>query len=184
MGQEAEVPEIANKQDPELMNKPAGSHIKINVLGDQQLTELWDQLKHSQQKSILISSFRQAARPLLQDAKNNLSARTKASSSGKLFKSLGTAPLRRLPVLKIGARTSGRFAGFAGHLLDDGTEKRSYWRKGKGVSVEHNTGRVRATHFWSDAVKSNEKGMVSGIQSRIIKSFDKLIVKYNNKAKT
>jgi hypothetical protein len=162
--------------------KKGSAGITLNVLGHEQLTELFKQLTKSQEKSVQISAFRVAARPLLADAKNNLKSRTRAKGSGLMFKSLGVAPLRNLPVLKIGARTHGNFAGHAGHLLDEGTKKRSYIHKKSGK--EHNTGQLKPTKFWTDAVSKNERGMVENVQSQIITAFDRLIVKYNNKMKT
>lgn len=158
-----------------------GMSVSLNVLGSKQLTELFDQLKNSQQKSIQISAFRAASKPLISDAKANLRSRT-AKRSGNLERSLGVAPLRNLPILKIGARAFGRWAGYHGHLIDQGTVSRVYKHKQSGK--EHKTGRMPATKFWSDAVRRNEKGMVDSIQNGMVQSFDKFIVRYNNKAKT
>lgn len=155
--------------------------VSLDVAGDKQLRELFDQLKRSQQKSIQISAFRAAAKPLIADAKSNLSARTK-KRSGNLLRSLGSAPLRNLPILKIGARAFGSWAGYHGHLVDQGSDGRMFNHTKSGA--EHKTGAMPATKFWSDSVDRNERGMVDGIQRGIVQSFDKYIVKYNNKAKT
>lgn len=165
--------------------KPAATQgapsVNLNVLGDKQLNELFDQLKNSQQKSIQISAFRAASKPLITDAKMALSSRVK-KKSGNLLRALGTAPLRNLPILKIGARAFGTWAGYHGHLVDQGSNDRMFTHQKSGA--EHKTGRMPATKFWSDSVAKNEQGMVRSIQNGITQSFDKYIVKFNNKAKT
>lgn len=158
-----------------------GSDIEINVLGDMELTQLFQQLKMSQQKSIQISAFRAATKPLLQDAKSNLLARTKGKAGGSLHKSLGAKPHRSLPILKIGARRGGNFAGYHGHLIDEGTKLRQYTTK-KGVVRK--TGSVSATNFWIDAVDKNERAALESVGDQIIKAFHRYIKRYNKRQKT
>jgi hypothetical protein len=158
------------------------SDIQFQVFGVPELDELFNDLRNSQKKSVLISAFRKASKPLVVTTKNNLRARTKTKATSPLSKSIGVKAHRSLPILQIGARKGGRFGGFHAHLLESGTNERFYAHKGTGNV--HKTGRIRATNFFADAVAKEEKGVIDSVQDQIIESFKKFIRRANAKRKT
>jgi len=156
--------------------------VNMKLFGIKELDELFEKLKTSQQRSVLISAFRKATRPLVVDIKNNLKSRTKTKASSSLYKSIGVKPDRYLPILKIGARRGRGYGGYHAHLLESGTVVRSYTHKKSGKV--HETGKVTGTNFFSDAVKSDEREVIDSIQKDLILSMSKFIIKANHKAKS
>ena len=159
-----------------------GAGVYYNIFGIRELDELFSKLKQSQQKSFMIAAFRKAAAPIVAEAKSNLLERSKAKASGNLYRSIGTKPHRRLPILKIGARTSGNWAGYHGHLIDDGTVERMYIHKKSGK--EHKTGAVAANNFWNDAIRGNEQKVIDSVREQMVREFVMRTVKAQAKSKT
>ena len=151
------------------------------VFGIKELDDLFNNLKLSQQRGIIISTFRQASKPLIEQAKTNLIARTKTSANSRLAKSLGVEPVNRLPILKIGARKGKNYGGYQAHLLERGTVERMFKHKKSGK--EHFTGKVSATNFFQDAVDGSTKQVIDSVEEQMIISFKKFVQKANAKNK-
>ena len=151
------------------------------IFGDKQLSDLFDKLRDSQKRSIVISAFRKASKPMLTRIKANLIARTKAKSSGNLAKSLGYRPVSRLPILHLGARRYGNFKGFHSHLLESGTGQRYYTTQSGAV---HATGKVYGRHWFRPGVESTQQQTMDAFMDAAIDSFVKLIQRANAKRKT
>ena len=151
--------------------------VQLDVFGIKELNELFDGLKKGAKKSIMISAFRKASKPIIQTAKSNLTN----NKSGNLKKSLGTKSHSYLPILKLGARIYGNYKGYVGHLINDGTDERQYkTKKGK----IHRTGKLKGNHFWDRALASTGKAVEKSIQKEVFNSFEKYIIRYNRRAKT
>lgn len=155
--------------------------MEATVLGDKQLDRLFDQLRDSQKRSIVISAFRKASKPMLMAIKANLISRTKAKSSGNLAKSLGYRPVSRMSILHLGARTFGNFKGYHSHLIERGTGERYYTTQSGAVHV---TGRVRGRFWFKSGVESKSKQTAEGFIDAAVDSFAKLIQRANAKRKT
>ena len=155
--------------------------MEATVLGDKQLDKLFDQLKVGQKRSIVISAFRKASKPMLQTIKANLIARTRAKTSGDLAKSLGYRPVSRLPILHLGARKFGNFKGYHSHLIEAGTGERYYTTQSGAV---HITGRVHGRYWFRSGVESKSKETAEGFINAAIDSFAKMIKRANAKRKT
>jgi len=155
--------------------------MEAEIFGDKQLDKLFDQLRDSQKRSIVISAFRKASQPMLTRIKANLIARTKAKSIGNLAKSLGYLPVSRLPILHLGARRFGNFKGFHSHLIESGTGQRYYTTQSGAVHV---TGRVAGRYWFRTGVESTQKQTAEGFIGAAVDSFAKLIQRANAKRKT
>jgi len=155
---------------------------KYNVFGVHELDDLFTGLKQSTQKSIMMAAFRKASKPLVVASKSNLLARTNAKASGSLYRSIGVKPHRRLPILKIGARASGNWTGYHGHLVDSGTRMRGYVNEKTGSS--HATGAMPATNFFKDAVTQSQGQVVDSVGDELFREWTMRTVKAQMKGKT
>ncbi len=150
----------------------------VNLLGDKQLNELFNNmLKDRQKRSVVISAFKKASKPMLRTIKANLIARTRAKSSGNLAKSLGTKAVSRLPILRLGARTFGNWKGFHAHFGEFGTVNR-YTKSGAA------RGKITATPWFRPGVEAKSKETAEGFIDSAIESFNALIKRANAKRKT
>lgn len=155
--------------------------MESTVLGAKQLLRLFDELSKSQKRSVVISGFTKASKPMLQTVKNNLISRTRAKTSGNLAKSLGVKGVRGKSILHLGARTFGNFKGFHSHLVESGTGERYYTTKSGAI---HITGRARPMPWFRPGVKSTEKETAERFIDDTIKSLGEMIKRQNAKRKT
>ncbi len=151
------------------------------IFGDKQLSDLFDKLRDSQKRSIVISAFRKASKPMLTRIKANLIARTKAKSSGNLAKSLGYRPVRGQSILHLGARRYGNFKGFHSHIIESGTGQRYYTTQRGAI---HATGKVHGRYWFRTGVESTQKQVMERFMDAAVDSFAKLIQRANAKRKT
>jgi len=157
------------------------SEAGVNILGDKQLSDLFDDLKKGQKRSVVISAFKKSSKPMLRTIKANLIARTKAKRSGNLAKSLGTKAVRGKSILHLGARTFGNFKGFHSHLIEKGTGERYYTTKSGAIHV---TGKVKGRYWFRSGVESTTKETIDGFIDNTTKSLHALIKRANAKRKT
>lgn len=153
----------------------------VNILGDKQLSDLFDQLKKSQKRSVVISAFTKSSKPMLQTVKDNLIARTKAKRSGNLVKSLGVKAVKGKSILHLGARIFGNFKGYHSHLIESGTGERYYTTKSGAIHV---TGKVKGRFWFRSGVESTTKETIDGFIDHTIKSTHELIKRANARRKT
>jgi hypothetical protein len=136
-----------------------------------ELDAVFSGLKHSTQKSIVVSAFRKSSAPILDSAKSNILSRVKRRT-GNLIKSLGVKPFRKDIGIQVGARQSKGFKGYHGHLIDAGTVDR-YRTTKNGVKAF--TGRIKAYRFWEDAINSNKDKVEQSVGDELMLSFDRYI---------
>jgi hypothetical protein len=150
--------------------------MKVEIFGITELNELFDELKNSQKKGIILNAFKKVGRPILnaikQAAKTTLNKKT-----GNLMSSFGIVSLNSKNGIKIGARKTEGYKGFHGHFFDAGTQERKT-KKG------YKRGAIKATHYFSDAVKSNSDTAINEFQNELDKSFSSFVLKFNAKNKT
>lgn len=151
--------------------KVKDSSIGFELYGDKELRKTFEDLKASQQRSILISTFRRAAKPMLNDMKMNLRSALKNKKRKNLLKSIGAKPVRNKIMLVLGARRQGNFKGRHGFIIDKGTASRQ--TKG-GKHAAHSTGSGPATNFFTHAVESGSRQT----EQEIYKHFEDSIEKF------
>jgi hypothetical protein len=164
--------------------------IKIESTGIPELDELFSKLKDSQKVSAWRSALRKSAKPILNDARSNLTSRTQ-HRSGKLYDSLGIFNVNREAGVAIGARTKGKYKGYIGAIIDQGSKAIRYTKGGgklrrgrKRRAPYHpaNRGRLKATNFFTDAVEQNETQVINSVEENFTTSVVKLVERYNKKA--
>ena len=152
--------------------KSVSDGLTMDLFGDEELNKFFHEtLKWSQQKSVFLSAYRKAAKPLVRTARQNLRSRRKSPHNPKgLYASIGVKPGRsRKPVLLAGARTFGNWKGNAGHLVDTGTGSIRSTKKGKS------TGKMPGNHFWTDALKTEERTVKHLMSDELMLSLKKLV---------
>ncbi|MBA7543627.1 hypothetical protein ES705_35962 [subsurface metagenome] len=157
------------------------SEAGVTILGAKQLSDLFDDLKKSQKRSVVISAWRKSSKPMLRTIKSNLIARTRAKRSGNLFKSLGVKDVRGQSILHLGARTFGIYKGYHSHLIESGTKERYYTTK---TGVKKSTGKIKGRYWFRSGVESTTKETVDGFINNTIELTHALIKRYNAKRKT
>ena len=145
--------------------------VGLNTTGVPELDSLFEKLKQGQKRGVWLTTFRCASKPIVKAAKQNARSRHK-KKTGNLVKSIGVRPVNRTAALRIGARTK-QFKGQHGHLMDQGTTTTGrFTKKGKY------TGRVKGSHFFTDAVEQNS----SITEREIIELFRNSVVKMVERA--
>lgn len=103
------------------------------VLGNKALIRAMNKIPYAVKKDkFFMAVFRQAAKPIIQAARQNLSSYNEYSQSGQLRKSIkafSTRASRRLPALYVGPKATGgsakkntqRGGGYYGAMLEYGT---------------------------------------------------------------
>ena len=147
----------------------------IETYGFDALDKTFYNFQHKDKRNIIISAFRKAVRPTVEQAKSNLSSHTK---TGNLMKSIGVVPIRDEIAVYVGARIKGQFKGYHGHLVEEGTVARFYITK-KGN--RHETGKMRYTGFFRSAVKTTEEQVMKTVEQEWYNSIDRFIVKSNRR---
>jgi hypothetical protein len=166
--------------------------LKIQLLGDAELNDFFNKaLTFKEQKSVMISAYRKAGKPVIDEARQLLRIRRKKlSKKNRLDESFGMIPMKsRKPAMLIGARKSKGFKGFHGHLVNEGTKnrlrkiKRSGIRGKLGLRRTVSAGRMPATHFWDDALTNKTPTVIANMQKEMQKALSRL-VKRNIKKQT
>ena len=151
---------------------------EVVVRGADELNELIKNFKASQKRSIWISTFRRASKPLVKRMKANV--KSKHRNSGNLYKAHGNSPSRSKMSLKVGSRYSGKNKGYQAHLLNSGTKDRSYVTKS---GKRHKTGRVKASKYFDTAVDSQLRVVEKNVANEFKISIEKLIDRAEKKAR-
>lgn len=128
------------------------SQDKFDIRGIPEVASILKSLNgFRQQKQLLQYAGRKAAKPYVNAARSAVRDKQK---TGNLYKSIGTKSARRSSVVIAGPRTGGRYKGFVGPLLEDGTDdrytKRQTW---KGTTYR---GSIRATKVFTRAWQSSK----------------------------
>lgn len=136
-----------------------------------EIDKIFDNLNSKQLKQVLNPAIRKTLNPIIATAKSNFSLTFK-TRTGKALKSLGVSPYRRTIGLGAGARIKGQFVGYYARFLDGSTKERFRTTKsGKRAS----TGKITASNFFTNAVKSNEASVESNLEQNVINQINKMI---------
>jgi hypothetical protein len=138
-------------------------------------------------RKVLLSAERDALKPVVSDMKTNLAGATE-QKTGNLASSIGVKALRGKSKASTtslaGMRTGGKFKGYHGHIIDQGTVERKYKTRrkisftgasGKVVAFASGTGRVQATHFAQNAIDSNRQGVLDNFERSVVDSMNRYI---------
>lgn len=142
----------------------------VEIFGIKELDEIFSTLMSNERRNVMVSAFRQIAKPIIKDSRTNITGAI-AGGSG-LRKSIGVRPVRREVAIKVGARSFGGHRGQLGYIFDQGTKERGYYTKN---GVYHRTGKIEPTRFFSDAVEGNDVQIKSNAQEQLVLSFNKWI---------
>ena len=155
------------------------SDIGIELLGDVELGQLFNELKPSIQNQILNEGFRKAGRIILNEAVQNF--RTRVNDNGKLnlkqyftVRSLKSKIGCRVGVLPMGGATS---KSYIVRFLERGVTDRNYTSKRN--KVNHFTGSVSARNFFKDAVEQKKDEAEDSVQQSIVDSMNRTVQKYS-----
>jgi HK97 gp10 family phage protein len=169
------------------------------------LQNFFDDLSTIDQRKIFMSSFRKAAKPLVDKAKADAPFKT-----GQLMRSIGTIELPQEIAILVGAKLTGggKKSGWYGHILEVGSYKvgerfrrpRHKVKKGfykgeyRGFSLAGNkyydykigqgaTGILKGTHFFENAYNIVQDKMYDSMTQEWYDAIDRLIIKTNKKLK-
>lgn len=157
--------------------------VEVNIFGVKELNEFFKTMAAKDQKKLFLSGFRIGTKGLVTLAKQNLKSRLlgKRKTTGTLMKSIGfiSMPSKNTSAYvaaKVGARKFGPYKGYHGHLLNNGTADR---KTKKGVFK----GRTLATHFFTDAVASEQENIQNIGGTEMMKALEKQVNKQLRKVK-
>lgn len=144
------------------------------MFGNDKVEAMFRSLSRPEKYQFIMKAYEVATEPLTVEAKGELRRRLlKQSKTKHLEDSIGMVKDRKKAntnyvTARVGARKYNPFLGFHGHLIDAGTSMR---RNKKG----QNRGRVRATHFFTDAVKNSEVEVTKELRIAINAELEKMI---------
>ena len=155
--------------------------VKINIINDKELLALFDELTPKVQNQVIMSGLRKAASIINEQAKRNFRAvqKNKSTTGYQDFNSMFKTKVMKDKVGVITGLQSYK-EGYKYRWLDKGTEERQYKTKAGNI---HKTGKIKATHFFTDAVESKMQEAQNNIQQAIENSMNKTVEKYNRKYK-
>jgi hypothetical protein len=149
---------------------------KIELFGDKELNDFFESMSRTDQRKIIMDSYRDAAKPLLEQTRSKLKTMVKRKTKTKnLYKSMGFVPGKSssksvFVTARVGARRFGAFRGFHGHLFDAGTTTReNRWG--------HTRGRMPGTGFFSGTVESLAPTISKISEDTLLNALEKLIAR-------
>jgi len=145
--------------------------ITVNTTQIDALRDFFDGLSSADQRKIFLTAFRKVAKPIIAEAKATVPRKT-----GNLARSIGSIAVANEAAILVGAKKSGGYKGWHGHLIENGTVNR--FRKTKKNAA---TGRIIGTHFFENAYNNNEHFITQYTEEEILQAIDKLIVKINKR---
>lgn len=159
------------------MKRQDVGNIGIELMGDVQLGNLFNELQPKIQNTIVRNGYKKAGKIILDQALSNFKQRF--ADSGKLnfkqyFKNL---PLKSKIGEKVGAGGAGKESkSYVLRFLEYGTNDRQYKTKN---SSNHFTGKLKSSQFFSDAVEAKGAEAQAAVQQSIVDSFNKTVAKYS-----
>ncbi|HLO59826.1 MAG TPA: HK97 gp10 family phage protein [Bacteroidales bacterium] len=135
------------------------------------LEDFFQELSNADQRKIFIAAYRKASKPIIAAAQAGA-----PEKSGRLKKSIGSIEIPKDIAILVGAKKSGKYKGWHGHLVENGTKMR-YRRSKKSAS----TGRVLGTHFFEEAFNRTEGQAYDAIEQEWYQAIDKMIIRTNKK---
>jgi hypothetical protein len=148
--------------------------LKLDKNALKNIDQFFTALTSKQQRSVQLSAYKKAAKPMVDTARNLAPFRR-----GMLYNSIDVETLPGEEArLQFGIKYGGIWAGWYGQWMNDGTRER-YW---KGRNKNHSkkfVGRIHAGNFIRDAYVWNEDNFINISELEINKYITKQIIKYN-----
>jgi HK97 gp10 family phage protein len=146
--------------------------VKIDTGQVRILEDFFNSLSYTDQRKIFLAGFRRAAKPLIAAAKINVPKRT-----GTLMRSIGSIEVPQEIAIIVGAKKAGRYKGWHGHLVENGTKERVR-RKNKG-----STGKMPATHFFENSYNATKEQVFDTIEKEWHNEIYRQIIRINRRLK-
>ena len=140
----------------------------VETYGFNNLEETFKNFALKQKRSIIISAFRKAVKPTVDQARMN----APKGRTGNLKKSIGVVGIRDEVGIYVGARIRGGLRGYHGYIVEKGTVER--FRKTKNNAP---TGKMKYSRFFKKAADSTEKQVINTVADEWYRAIDRFIVK-------
>jgi hypothetical protein len=131
-------------------------------------------LDDSIKKEVMKKGYAKAAQPLIAAARAN-------TTSKRIQKSLGVKYYADGNYADVGARKTGRYAGFMGLFFEEGTKERMTKTQTKIFKRKvpaHSTGMITATHFFSKAVDQTSEQIFNNLYETFVETYNRVVKKY------
>ncbi len=163
---------------------PKYNDVNLDIINDKELLKLFNELDVRVQSRVINAGFRKAANLIMKQAKANLKQIKKGKSK------TGYANINRIFKIQplksdgnIGVKAGITKEGYKYRWLNWGTDNRKYTIKKrkffkKNNVKEHNTGLIKPSHFFSNAVDSTKGEAQKNVNEAIINSLKNVIRKY------
>jgi HK97 gp10 family phage protein len=170
--------------------------INLDIINEKQLLELFKELQFTEQNKIINRGLKKAAKPIIDQAKQNFISRRKNKSTtsySDFNSSFKVEPRKQkdLVGLKIGVKyidKTGRKNWYKYRWIEWGTKDRyaSIRKNGLFGSQKINgagrfTGKMEATHFFYDAVEARKEQALNDVSQYVTKSMEEAVKKYESK---
>ena len=152
----------------------------VSIFGVSELDAFFRSLSRSSQYNLIMNAYSIASKPFINKLKQSLRDKIKRKNkTGNLYKSIGfvrgnSSRAKVFVSAKIGARKFRPYAGFHGHLVDEGTVSR---RTKKGYS----RGTMPASHFFTNTMEKSSIELSDNIKDAMLKALEKFIEKEQKK---
>jgi hypothetical protein len=159
----------------------------VQTFGFEALEQTFRNFETRDKKRIIMAAFKKATKPLVEKAQSNILPYRK---TGALYNSIGVLPLRGEVGILVGARkggtSEGHFAGYHGHLLNDGTKDRYVKvQKGKTLKKPRFTGKMSAAkpynRWFTKAAFATEGQAIDSISRDWYMEISKFIIRNDRK---
>ena len=170
--------------------------VSLDIINDKQLLELFKELNINEQNKIINMGLRKAAKPIIDQAKQNyLSRRKNKSTTGysDFNSSFKVEPRKNKDVIgvKVGVKyvdKTGRKNWYKYRWIEWGTKDRYTKLRKNGLFGSQKIngagkfkGKIDATHFFYDAVEARKENAMNTVQEHVTKSIETTVKKYENK---
>jgi len=144
------------------------------------LQKTFQNLRYIDQRKVLISAFRKATKPVLDQVKANAPAQ--AGGKRNLKRSIGLLVARNEIAVILAARKNRGFKGAHGHLVEDGTKDRyvKTWR-GKPLKKKRYTGRMNPSGSYAGFFKRAIDSKGGGVMKTLGEEWYKAIQRFHDK---
>ena len=139
------------------------------IFGTDELIKAFEELDLENQNKILTTSFKKAAKIIIDQAQNNLKGNYK-----HVYNAIGTSMRKDIQVLNVGSIL--KKGGYLAHIVNAGTKERFYKTKNGKM---HRTGKIIGNYFWDNAVNTTAENVEEAIYKDIKERFDKILQKRN-----
>jgi hypothetical protein len=147
------------------------SDFNVDLLGDEELRNIFRNMEYSVQHKFLKKVVRDSAKPMVKEIRAN----TPRGATGNLYRAIGTkdGKSKRSAVVFVGPRMGGQYRGFIANILEFSKERIRRPKRSKFLSTpwgpRRYVGRLRRIEFVLPAIRRTigvvEKGMTNSIRT-------------------